>query len=93
MSNKTYDILKWVAAIFIPAATALYATVGDVWGFPYIVEITATLAAIDTFLGALLGISSITYQHDSDALLDAAVFDAIEEAKKGESDDGVTPID
>ena len=61
MTNKVYDILKWVALVGLPALTALWLTLANVWGFPYAEAIGATLAAVSTFLGTLLGISSIQY--------------------------------
>ena len=61
MTNKVYDILKWVALIGLPALTALWLTLANIWGFPYAEAIGATLAAVATFLGAVLGISSINY--------------------------------
>ena len=61
LSNKAYDILKWIAMIFLPAVSALYFGLSQIWGFPYGEEIVGTLALIDTFLGALLGISSANY--------------------------------
>lgn len=61
MTNKVYDILKWVALVGLPALTALWLTLANIWGFPYAEAIGATLAAVTTFLGALLGISSINY--------------------------------
>ena len=59
--NKVYDILKWVALILLPAVGALYFGLSQIWGFPYGEEIVGTLAVIDTFLGALLGISTMNY--------------------------------
>lgn len=61
LSNKVYDILKWIALILLPAVSALYFGLSQIWGFPYGEEIVGTLAVIDTFLGALLGISSSKY--------------------------------
>ena len=61
LSNKTYDILKWVAQIALPALGALYFGLAQIWGFPYGEEIVGTIAVIDTFLGTLLGISSAQY--------------------------------
>lgn len=61
MSNRVYDALKWLAMIFLPAVSALYFGLSQIWGFPYGEEIVGTLALIDTFLGALLGISSANY--------------------------------
>ncbi len=64
MSNKIYDILKTVCTIVLPAVAALYAALGKIWGFPLIVEIVGTIAAVDTFIGALIGLSSVQYGKD-----------------------------
>ena len=61
MSNKTYDILKWIATVGLPALTAFWLTIGQIWSIPYTEPIGATLAAITTLACALLGISSIQY--------------------------------
>lgn len=61
MNNKTYDVLKWITLVALPAITALWLTLANIWGFPYAEAIGATLAAITTFLGTLLGISSLNY--------------------------------
>lgn len=62
MSNRVYDILKWIATVGLPAITALWLTVGQIWQIPYTEAIGATMAAITTCACALLGISSIRYQ-------------------------------
>jgi len=61
MSNKVYDVLKFIAQIVLPALATLWAALGKIWGWPLVTEITATICAVDTFLGALLGISSMQY--------------------------------
>lgn len=61
MSDKTYDVLKWIAQILVPAISALYFGLAGIWGFPYGEEIVGTLAVIDTFLGVILGISTAQY--------------------------------
>lgn len=61
MSNKTYDIAKWIALVVLPALATLYFALSGIWQFPYGEEVVGTITAIDTFLGALLGISSINY--------------------------------
>ena len=61
-NSKVYDVLKWVAMVCLPAITALWLTLANIWGFPYAEAIGATMAAVTTFLGAVLGISSIQYQ-------------------------------
>lgn len=62
MSNKMYDILKWIALIAFPAVIALYTTLSGVWGWPYGEQVTGTLAALEVFLGAILQVSSTTYK-------------------------------
>lgn len=61
MSNKIYDILKWVAMYFLPALGTLYFALASIWGLPYGEQIVGTITAIDTFLGVILGISSAKY--------------------------------
>ena len=61
MSNKIYDILKWIAQILLPALGTLYFALAGIWNFPYAEAIVGTITAIDTFLGVILGISSANY--------------------------------
>ena len=61
MNNKVYDILKWIAQIFLPALGTLYFALAGIWNFPYAEAIVGTITAVDTFLGVLLGISSVNY--------------------------------
>lgn len=69
ITNKMYDVLKWVAQILLPAVATLYFAIAQIWGLPYGEEIVGTITAIDAFLGALLGIS--TYQYNKDRNNDA----------------------
>ena len=61
ISNKVYDVLKWVAQYFLPAIGTFYFAISTIWGFPYGEQVVGTITAIDAFLGAILGISSATY--------------------------------
>ena len=61
LSNKTYDILKWLVCIVIPALTTAYVGLAAIWGFPYAEEVAKTSAVICTLLGAILGISTAQY--------------------------------
>lgn len=63
MSNKTYDVLKFIAQILLPAIGTLYFALAGIWGFPYAEEIVGTITAVDTFLGVVLGISSANYKN------------------------------
>ena len=59
--NKLYDILKSLVIIVLPAAGTLYAALSTVGGWPHSEEIVTTITAVDTFLGAVLCISTATY--------------------------------
>ena len=59
--DKVYDILKFIAMIVLPALGTLYFTLSAIWGFPYGEQVVGTITAVDTFLGALLKISSDKY--------------------------------
>lgn len=61
MSNKVYDVLKWIAQLLLPALGTLYFALAGIWNFPYAEEVVGTITAVDTFLGVLLGISTINY--------------------------------
>lgn len=61
MSNKVYDVLKWVALLFLPAAGTLYFALSGIWGWPYGEQVVGSITAIDTFLGAVLGLSTVGY--------------------------------
>lgn len=62
MNNKTYDRLKYIALYVLPALATLILTVGSIWGLPYSEAIAGTVTAIDTFIGALIGISAKNYK-------------------------------
>lgn len=61
LNNKVYDILKWIAQLVLPAFGALYFALAGIWGFPYGEEVVGTVAALNAFLGIILGISTTTY--------------------------------
>lgn len=61
MSNKTYDVLKWIAMYLLPAAGTLYFALAGIWELPYGEQVVGTITAIDTFLGVILGISTAQY--------------------------------
>lgn len=61
LSDKTYDILKWVALIVLPALAIFYESLAGVWGLPFAEQIPDTIMICDLLLGTLLGVSSATY--------------------------------
>lgn len=66
MSNKVYDILKWIAMYVLPAIGTLYFALAGIWGFPFGEEVVGTITAIDTFLGVILGISTAQYNKNKE---------------------------
>lgn len=61
LDNKVYDVLKWIVLIALPACSALYAALSQVWGWGYTEQVTITIGAVELFLGSLIGISSANY--------------------------------
>ncbi len=61
LSDKAYDILKWVALVLLPALGTLYFGLAGIWGFPYGEQIVGTITVIDTFLGVILGLRTVQY--------------------------------
>ena len=84
ISNKTYDILKWIALVFLPAFTTFYGVVGTTLQLNYVQETLTIMIAFDTFLGALLGVSSNAYRKDDDIPADIKAELIFEE----DNDDG-----
>lgn len=72
MTNQTYNRLKWVAQILLPALGSLYFGLGELWGLPKVTEIVGTITLVDTFLGVLLGLSSRQY-NNSEAKYDGEI--------------------
>lgn len=67
MSNKLYDILKWIALVALDAIALLYQTIAAIWNLPFAEQIPATIIAISVCLGTFLGISSIKYNKADDS--------------------------
>ena len=61
LSDKVYDILKWLVIIVLPACGTLYAALAAVWGWAFAEQVVTSITAVDTFLGAVLCISTANY--------------------------------
>ena len=64
-NNKTYDNLKWLNAIFIPALITLIATIGKCLNWEYVVVVVAICNAVNAFLGSILGVGNYRYNRAS----------------------------
>ena len=91
LSNKTYDILKWVALVVIPASATFILTVGKIWTLPYYDNIAATITATGLFLAAIIGVSTQSYRaehlQDNVDLSDDAILEGEDEEETDNSEE------
>lgn len=64
MSNRTYDILKLIAQIILPAIGTCF-VIASIWGLPHAEQVVGTVTALDTLLGTMLSISSMKYNKEN----------------------------
>lgn len=57
--DRAYEVLKWLGLIVFPAAASLVLAFGDAWGLPDAGAVAATVTAVGTFIGAVLGASAL----------------------------------
>lgn len=84
-NNKTYDRLKYIALVALPAIEVFWLTIGKVWNFPYVIEIGATIAAVDVLLGSLLGVSTKNYNKPAEVDVSGLVY--LEDGDENEDGD------
>lgn len=65
LGDKTYGVLKYTATIVLPAVGALYFALAQIWGLPNAEEVIGTIAAINAFVGAVVGISTVSYNNST----------------------------
>ena len=61
LSDKMYNVLKWLTMIVLPALATLYFALSGIWGFPYGEQVVGTITALVTFFGVVLGVSTAQY--------------------------------
>ena len=66
VSNKLYDVLKWLCLICLPACSIFYVSIANIFGLPYAEAVAGTIAAVCTLIGALIGISTANYNKGGD---------------------------
>lgn len=59
LPDRTYDVLKWVALIALPALATFVGVVGPVWGWPHVDAVVTTINALGLLVGALIGASHV----------------------------------
>lgn len=65
MSNKMYDILKWIALVGLYALATLVDGIGNIWSIPYTDQIVRTINLLGTVLGIVIGISNVKYKKNN----------------------------
>lgn len=68
LPSNLYDVGKNATLIWIPAASAAYFGLGQIWHFPNIEEVVGSAAVLTTFLGTVLGISKLSYKNSPKAI-------------------------
>ena len=66
MSNKVYDILKWVAIVFLPALTTFVGVILNSLDVSNSEIVLTIMTGFGTFLGTILGVSNIKYKKESE---------------------------
>lgn len=67
LNDKLYGCLKWVGLILLPACAWLVAQIAPAWGWENTEAIVTTLNATGTFIGILIGVSTLSYYKDGGA--------------------------
>jgi len=60
-NDKLYSLAKWTAAVFLPALQVLWLALAPTWHIGLVNEVSVTIAALNAFLGAIVGISNVQY--------------------------------
>ena len=63
-TDTAYDALAFITRYALPAFATLYFAIAQIWHLPYVGEICGTIAAIETFLASILGISTAQWTAD-----------------------------
>lgn len=82
LSDKQYNVLKWVGLIVLPAIATLVKAVFPVWDLPYADAIATTCTALGVFVGTLIGVSQANMKPELDADEEAVVEFVEEENQK-----------
>lgn len=69
MGSKTYDRMKKLVQIVLPAISSLYFGLASIWGLPSADKVVGSIAVFTTFLGVLLGISNSQYKASYDGVV------------------------
>ena len=77
LSNRAYDILRFIAELLLPGLATLYAALAPIWGFPYAEQIVTTVIAVDTFLGFFVNYLWKRYNYSKEPIIDESEVDKL----------------
>ena len=60
MNNKTFNLLRLIGEIAVPVI-AFITAICTIWNVPHCAEVTASLTALDTLIGAIVMILRKNY--------------------------------
>lgn len=66
LNNKVYDVLKWITIVFLPALITFAGVIMNTLNFEYTQIVLTIAVAFDTFLGSILGISTLSYNKEKE---------------------------
>jgi hypothetical protein len=72
LNSGVYNVLKSIAQIYLPGVGTMYFALAQIWHLPAAEQVTGTVVAVDTFLGAVLSLSSFSF-NKSDAKYDGNI--------------------
>lgn len=64
ISNKTYDFLKWIAILFLPALSGLVGTIGEALNYEHTGIAVIIINAVAVFIGAIIKVSTNKYNKE-----------------------------
>lgn len=88
LSNELYDILKGCSLYVFPALAAFYVTVAGIWGLPHSSEVMKTVIAVDTCIGAIIGLSKKSYNNSESKF----AGDLVVKKLPDDEDDGISRV-
>lgn len=78
LSDSNYKAVKHTAALILPAIGTLYFALAAIWNLPHAEAVMGTIAALNTFLGVVLGVSTKSYNNSDTKFVGDVVFESIE---------------
>jgi imidazoleglycerol phosphate synthase glutamine amidotransferase subunit HisH len=78
LNDASYAAVKHGAALVLPALGALYFALAQIWHLPNPEEVIGTIAAVNTFLGVVLGVATKSYNNSDTKYAGDVAFEAVD---------------